>query len=347
MGVRPRIMYMPAVLYGNTLCNQLGLDVITAANSIVFLMELYEKGIITKEDTEGIPLEWGDWETFHELLRKQAYREGKLGDLLAEGPYLMAKRLANEKNMKFEDLEFYVTHSKGNDNEGWDFRPSVQIGLQHAVSTRGADHLRGMPPAHSHGPTAALQPEDLGGIPYEDAIELVKLSWDPRSYEGQEIIVHYYENVYAVQDCLEVCRFHGPFWNLPLGYELMAKAITYLTGMNFTVEKLKEIGERVYTVEKAFNIREGWTRKHDSCSPRAYKEPIPAGPIKGYVIDYEKFEKLKTAYYKHRGWDPETGLVPASRYIELGLPEIAEEMARLKKLPSKDLDKPKETKASE
>ena len=279
---------METVLVANHLVNKYGLDTLETGGLIAWAMELYEKGIITEKITNGLKLEWGNEEVLFELIRQIACREG-FGNILADGFKIAIEKIGQES-------KYYAIQVKGMSNLHSDERPTPSLALGIATSTRGADHLRSRPAI------------DLYGLP-EDFLEEIygaPMSSDYRSYEGKSRMVWWQELLYAVTDSLGTCKFqtvflavHAPKW------EEFSKLIYLVSGMQYTTSQLMEIGERIYTIERIFNNREGFSRKDDALPERYFKEATPIGlpRVKGRKINREKFEKMLDDYYTLHGWD--------------------------------------------
>jgi len=279
---------METVLVANHLVNKYGLDTLETGGLIAWAMELYEKGIITEKITNGLKLEWGNEEVLFELIRQIACREG-FGNILADGFKIAIEKIGQES-------KYYAIQVKGMSNLHSDERPTPSLALGIATSTRGADHLRSRPAI------------DLYGLP-EDFLEEIygaPMSSDYRSYEGKSRMVWWQELLYAVTDSLGTCKFqtvflavHAPKW------EEFSKLIYLVSGMQYTTSQLMEIGERIYTIERIFNNREGFSRKDDTLPERYFKEATPIGlpRVKGRKINREKFEKMLDDYYTLHGWD--------------------------------------------
>ncbi len=279
---------METVLTANHLVNKYGLDTLETGGLIAWAMELYEKGILTEKMTDGLKLEWGSEEVLYELIRKIVYREG-FGNILADGFKNAIAKIGNES-------EYYAIKVKGMSNLHSDERPTPSLALGIATSTRGADHLRSRPAI------------DLYGLP-EDFLEEIyggSMSSDYRSYKGKSRMVWWQELLYAITDSLGTCKFqtvflsvHAPKW------EEYSKLIHLVSGMQYSTPQLMEIGERIYTIERMFNIREGFSRKDDTLPERYFEEVTPIGlpRVKGLKIDREKFEKMLDEYYTLHGWD--------------------------------------------
>jgi aldehyde:ferredoxin oxidoreductase len=279
---------METVLVANHLVNKYGLDTLETGGLIAWAMELYEKGIINDKTTKGLKLEWGNEEALFELIRKIAERDG-FGSILADGFKTAIAKIG-------KGSEYYAIQVKGMSNLHSDERPTPSFALGIATSTRGADHLRSRPAMDLYG-----LPEDLLEEIYEG-----RVSSDYTSYEGKSRMIWWQELLYAVTDSLGTCKFqtsfcavHAPRW------KEFSKLIQLATGMKISKPQLMEIGERIYTLERMFNNREGFGRKDDALPERYFKEPTPIGfaMAKGKTIDKEKFNKMLDEYYVLHKWD--------------------------------------------
>ncbi|MGM0643287.1 MAG: aldehyde ferredoxin oxidoreductase family protein [Thermodesulfobacteriota bacterium] len=300
------------VLAGNHLVNYYGLDNLETGSMIAWAMELYEKGILTKEDTGGLGLTWGNDETVIELIHKIANREG-IGDILADAPLEAARRIG-------KDSIQYLIHVKGMSNLHSDERPTPALALNVAVSSRGSDHLRGRPAIDLyHLPEPFLRKVYSNPIPYDGP-----LTSDYRDYDGKPWQVLWQEHCYEAVDCLGICKYHTVFLgpNMPC-FQEWPELIRVNTGLEFTPEEIWEAAERGYTLERLFNIREGLTRSDDTLSDRYFDEPVPEGlpVVRGRCIDREKFRIMLDEYYRLRGWD-ENGVPTPEKLKDLGLDAI-------------------------
>ena len=294
---------METVLVANHLVNKYGLDTLETGGLIAWAMELYEKGIITEKITNGLKLEWGDEEVLFELIRQITYREG-FGNILADGFKIAIEKIGQES-------KYYAIQVKDMSNLHSDERPTPSFALGIATSTRGADHLRGRPAI------------DLYGLP-EDFLEEIygaPISSDYRSYEGKSRMVWWQELLYAVTDSLGTCKFqtvflavHAPKW------DEFSKLIYLVSGIQYTTSQLMEIGERIYTIERMFNNREGFSRKDDTLPERYFKEATPIGlpRVRDRKINKEKFEKMLDEYYTLHGWD-DNGVPTIETIQKLGI----------------------------
>ena len=287
------IDYFPAIIKACELCDYYGIDTMSTGVTVAWAMECYEKGIFTKKDTDGLDIKFGNHKAYIKLIEKIAKREG-IGDLLAEG----TKR-ASEKVGK--GSKHFAMNVKGLELAGYDPRGLKTFALGCAVGTRGPCHNRsGAYEADIKGWTDRFTYEEEKG-----------------KYAAER------ENYAATFDSFVLCKFiRGCFEDY---YKEASDLYTLTTGIEMTPDELKKTGERVWNLKKAFNIREGWTRKDDTLPPRIMKDPIPEGVAKGHLIKKKDLEFLKDAYYKARGWTKD-GMIPKEKLIELGLDDIVEEV---------------------
>ena len=296
---------MNTILVGNHLVNDYGLDTLEVGSMIGWAMELYEKGILTDEDTDGLKLDWGDDEAVLEMVKKIAFREG-LGNILAEGPRGAAEKIG-------KDCEKYLIHVKGMSNLHSDERPTPALALNIAVSSRGSDHLRGRPAIDLYNlPMKVLDrvyrnPDGYDGL----------LTNNYSEYEGKPRMVLWQELNYMAVDCLGVCKYHTIFLspNHPTFGEF-EKLIYLNTGLEISTLDLWNIADRCYTIERLFNIREGMTRKDDWLHDRYFDEPTKLGlPMaRGKSIDRKKFTAMLDGYYQLHQWN-EDG-IPTPELLE-------------------------------
>ena len=305
---------LDAIAKCHELASQYGLDTMSTGLMIAFAMELYQRGILTEEDTGGIPLKWGDHELIVELVHKIAYREG-IGDLLAEG-----KRRMTQKMERGYEAAQYANHVKWLD-EVTDFRSDLGRALNYAVATRGADHLRGLP-------TIAVWKEGkyhkLFGEKHWDKMLQSDKATDIQTYDPLRAdTVIYNEMVLGAADALGMCKFNTE-WVLQelVGLQVMAELVALVTGRDITVQKLGDMVERGWQIERAFCVREG-IRAKDDLPSRRYFEPIPSGPQKGKKLDRKLFKELLLEYYQKRGWNQD-GIPTREKLEALDLKDVAD-----------------------
>ena len=304
------------VFQANALCNQLGLDVDAAGGPIGWAMECFQRGIITREDTDGLRLEWGDAAVALELIRKIAYREG-FGNILAEG-------CARAADMIGRDSGRYAMHIKGQDlyepcrgSNGW------LLGT--ATSTRGGGHTSG-----------ALVIETVSGLDAEKAAEVYGAPGvdKPLEYTGKATMVQYMETVSRVANCLGVCLYSTTCWDIgQTDLPQMAALYSAATGWETSVDDLKQMAMRQLNLEKAFNLRfTDFDRTDDMPTPRDLNEPIPTGNLAGWKLDAQKYNRMLDEYYEQHGWDTETSYPKRQTLVDLGLGSVADDLERIGKL---------------
>lgn len=281
------------IIAADRLSDELGLDTISAGVTISFAMELFEKGILTLEDTEGIDLRFGNDEAMMKVLRKMAYRDG-LGDLLADGSRIAARKIG-------KGAEKYAMQIKGLELPGYDVRGLKGHGLGFATSYTGADHCRGY----------AFQ--EVFGVP---------VPWEVNRFgvDGKGKLTIWNQDVRtATLDCAPMCAFLLDMAVPATACQNTASLMEAVTGLSFTPEEVLAVGERVNNLAKAFNVREGFARADDTLPERLMTEPLQAGASKGQVISKEDLETMLDEYYSLRGWDVQTGVPTREKLTELRL----------------------------
>jgi len=303
--------YLPAIFKLNNLGNQYGIDHIEFGQAMAVVMEWYEKGIVTREELDGIDLTWGNHEGMVEMMRKVAHREG-FGYLLAEGIVEAAKRVGR-------GAEHYVSHSKGMVMAGIDIRMLKGTALSFATSTRGADHLRGLPTIEFSTLIPGRKPN----------LEEVKAKFGSEeviyhtSYKKAAAVIHH-QHESTVLDMMELCRFVR-FGTEIITPEALCSLYSMATGSTLEVKTMMTAAERVYNLERAFLVRMGITRKDDTLIGKWVGEPVPSGAYKGETIDKEKWDAMLDEYYQLRGWD-KNGIPTPEKLKALGLEEVSEKI---------------------
>lgn len=291
---------LEAVIIGNDLCDQLGMDTISAGRSISFAIELFEKGILTAQDTGGLELKWGDADLMLDLLPMIAYRRG-FGDLLAEGVREAARVIG-------KGSDYYAMHVKGQEISAQDGRAQQSMGLTHATSTRGADHLKGFPTIDETGyPEEARRRFGEKFLP-----EMAQ----PQAIKYKPFLVKDGQDFGAVVDSAVTCKSGGTFVMAEIYWQEMAQAIRLSTGMEMDVERLKQTGERIYNLMRCYNVLHGISRKDDTLPERLLKEPSPSGAAKGHVC---RLDEMLPEYYELRDWDKNTGYPSRGKLESLDL----------------------------
>ncbi len=291
---------LPSILKANDIVDRLGLDTISAGRCISFAYELWEKGIITGKDTGGLELKWGEWRPALKLLEMIAYRRG-FGDLLAEGVRRAAERIG-------KGSDYYAMHVKGQEIAAQDGRAQQSMGLAHATSNRGADHLKAFPTIDETGyPDEARRRYGEAYLP-----EMAQ----PQANKHKGFLIKDGEDFAAVVDSSGNCKSGGTFVLAQIYWDDMAEAISSATGMKMSADALKRVGERIYNLQRVYNVLCGISRKDDTLPKRFLTEPSPSMSAKGNVC---RLEPMLDDYYRLRGWDPETGYPTRGKLMELGL----------------------------
>jgi len=291
-----------AITKANYLCNEYGLDTISTGATIAFAMECFEKGILTKEHTDGLELIFGDGELVVSLVEKIARREG-IGDLLAGGTRAASEVLG-------QDSEKFAMHVKGLELPAYDSRAAKITGLGFVTANRGGDHMTG----YIQGPTYI----DIPFLIVDDSSIRDPFQANP---EEAHVLVDM-ENALTVLDAFGGCKFMG----MLLPADELIELIVHATGWDFTLEDFRKSGERIYNLVRAVCIREGASREDDVLPERLMSQPIPVGPAEGMVNDRETLELMKDAYYDFRGWDSATGIPTREKLMELDLESLIPDM---------------------
>jgi aldehyde:ferredoxin oxidoreductase len=289
---------MNAITMANYQCNEYGIDTISAGSTIAFAMECYDKGILTKEQTGGLDLKFGNVELMVELVEKIARRQG-VGDLLAEGTRVMSERLG-------QGSAHFAIHVKGLELSAYDPRAAKITGLAFVTANRGGDHIT----AYVQGPTFI----DAPFLSIDDSRIEDPLIANPKEAK----VVVDLEDCLTMYDCMGACKFMGILLTAEDFVELQNAA----TGWSIDTADFRKCGERIYNLMRLFSVREGITREMDTLPARLMEDPLPDGPAQGMVIDRDTMEMLKDAYYVLRGWDVATGIPTAEKLRELELGDL-------------------------
>jgi aldehyde:ferredoxin oxidoreductase len=295
LGGQCQVTDMEAITMAHYLCDDYGIDTISTGSTIAFAIECYEKGVLTKSDTDGLELNFGDPDIIVELVHKIAKREG-FGDLLAEGTRRMSQKLN-------KGSEKYAMNVKGLELPAYDSRAVQITGLAFAVANRGGDHVT----AYIQGPTFL----DVPFLCIPDSQIKDPLVADP---EEVHVLVDL-ENVMTALDTLGACKFMG----FCVASEEWVELVAHCLGREFTYDDMVKLGERAYNLARVFSVREGLTRADDTLPARLLEEPLPDGPAAGKVN--ENLPAMLDKYYELRGWDKATGKPTPEKLRELGLEE--------------------------
>ncbi len=265
---------LDAIIKAAELCNYYGLDATSTGVTISFLMDCHEKGILNHDELEGIDAHFGNEEALIQLVEKIGKREG-IGDLLADGVKVAAEKIGKNSMQLAQQI-------KGLEVPGYDLRCLKTTALSFAVSFRGADHNR----------SGAYSMELKGKV---DRLKAEK---------GRGKLVKDAEDIYTLLDSLIICK--NAKGTLYKKLEEMAKLYTLVTGMDMTAEQIGVAAERITTLAKLINVREGFSRKDDTLPWKVMNQPITdEGPAKGAVVTQEELDLLLDDYYQARGWNVE------------------------------------------
>ncbi len=323
----------PAMFKCKELCNRYGMD---SVNPTIIAIELFEKGILAKEDVDGLDLRVGNEKDIMEMFRKIAHREG-FGNILAEGADGAARLIGKGSERYAPTIKRhqipYFRH----------YRTGAAQNFGNLTNTRGGDDLNSSHTindpesfpdwAEEKGWTKEqyldwlvnfldIFPEEKEKI-YGTPPRLEFL--DKKSFEGKARLVVWFEHIASITNSLGTCLAASSMF-LSLGPTVLAKLYSACTGWEVTPRELMKIGERITNLMKAYNVRAGLSRKDDDYPARYYEDPVNGGPTKGSVAMRKDTDRMLDEYYEIRGWDIKTGIPTREKLIELGLGDVAEEI---------------------
>ncbi|MFH1132261.1 MAG: aldehyde ferredoxin oxidoreductase family protein [Pseudomonadota bacterium] len=268
-----------AILYANYLCDKYGVDTISAGVIVGFVMEMFERGLIGKDELEGVEARFGDGQALVDLIDKIGSGKG-IGALLEKGVRTISR--------EYPGSEDFAMEVKGLEMPGYLPRAAKAVALSYAVAERGACHLHGSPIV-----------EVLGGA-------------DPLTTDGKPLLFKTTQSDVAVVDACILCYFTKFGFTLKEIFQMVNPA----TGFEYKNPRdLELVGERITTLARLFNVREGFDIKDDRLPKRCLEEPLKKGPAKGHVVE---LDQMRTEYYSMMGWD-ERGVPTEEKVKELGL----------------------------
>jgi len=288
-----------AISKANELCNKYSIDTISAGVTIGCAMECYENGILTKQDTDGIELNFGNVDAMIQTLEKICKREG-FGDLLAEGTKKFSEKLG-------DSAEKYAIQVKGQELPMHEPRLKQALGVGYAVSPTGADHM------HNLHDTAISNKQSVKSFNSLGILE--PLALDDLGPSKMRALM-YHMNMRMMENCLVMCFF------IPWDLHNLNGIVRAGTGLNTTCWELMKLGERVTTLSRIYNLREGLTEKDDSL-PGRFFEPTTSGVLSETAIDPEKFRNARDLYYQMMGWN-KNGVPTEIKLAELDISWAAE-----------------------
>ncbi|MBN2187419.1 MAG: aldehyde ferredoxin oxidoreductase family protein [Dehalococcoidia bacterium] len=301
------------------LCDRYGMDYFSIVNTIAYATELYDKGIISQKDTDGMLLEWGSADLIKSLIPKIALRQG-FGDLLAEGCYRMGQRIGG-------DAPKYAVHVKGVDTI-YDPRTTIFSPEMFALytNTKGA-----YPTLQTFSLGTVMSPETLKplmrmiGVP-EDRQEVILNTPTGGNEGGYNVprLTKYYDEFYGLLDSTGICA--RSIYNV-FGADRIAEIYSALTGIKKNAREILRDMERRWNVEKAFKVRGGLGKKEEDMGPKRWMtETVKWKGEEFSPIPQERIDALLTEYYDERGWDSASGLPTKRRLEELQLGDIAKDL---------------------
>jgi len=285
---------LESIAYINHLCNDFGLDTISTSASIAFAVEAFERGFLNVEDTDGMPLRWGDPEMTATLVKKLTHREG-FGNFLADGVRRMSEKLGPA-------TERFAVHVKGLEVPYHDPRAFVDMAANYATANRGACHMESCSYWQGYG----LQ---VPGLYYEK---------HPDRFASQEAgrMAKHYQDYVTLYNSLGLCKF---IIKGLAGPELVANLVNQALGWNWTTSDVYRAGERIFNLKRLINGRLGIKAADDRLPYRLEHEPRPSGGAANVLPD---MSIIMPEYYEARGWDNISGMPTKEKLDELGLSEL-------------------------
>ncbi len=275
-------------------CASYGMDTISTANIISFLMELYHRGIITEKDTDGVPMKRGDKQAIFTTIHKIGRQEG-YGKLFRDGLLAGAKKIGR-------GTEEYAMQVKG-----------MEIGLRELRARKATALATAVSPRLSEGEYPLQEQNYNVHKGHPEAL-------DPRAYEGKGEAILLSAKKYIALDMIGMCRniFLRAFEAAGEGLKYPARLLALATGENYNLENLFAAAEKVHLLERAFDVMHGVRRENDTLPQRMFETSVPGGPFKGERLDKAMFDKMVGGYYTLCGWD-ENGVPKQETFKKLGL----------------------------
>ena len=284
LGPNVGVQNFAAILKANQLCDELGIDTITAGSLIGVLMEAQETGLLSEKDLDGLQFRWGAEDVVMETIQRIAHRKG-IGNILAEGSLGVMKQ--------WPQLRPIISQVKGLEQSAYDARIAISMALGYATSDIGAHHARAW--------TIAKELEMGMTWPLEKKVDLVI----------------YHQTLRPLFDMLGVCRL--PWIELGFNENQYAEFYSAVTGVETTLEQLLERSRDLYDLTRAINMKYGISRKDDYPPERVFTLPMTEGPHAGKILKREEYEAILDIYYQKRGWSKE-GLVNEENLLKFNDP---------------------------
>ena len=283
---------LAAIAQANQICNEYGVDTIACGGTIAFAMECYEKGIISREQTGGLDLRFGNTEAWLEAVRQIVNASGPLGSVLSQGSERAAQVWGN-------GADECLTTVKGAEAPAHMPQAKRSLGLIYAVNPFGADHQ-----SSEHdwmiedGMATDLYMQRLALMGMPDKLPALSLGPDKVKF------AYLTEVFYSMLDTLDLCQFvWGPAWTL-YGPAETVDFVRAVTGWDVTLEELMEVGMRRLNLMRVFNAREGFDRRQDRLPKKFFKTLKGTGPTAGTALTHEEMDAAIGQYYQLAGWTP-------------------------------------------
>ncbi len=283
---------LESIIMANDICNRYGLDTISAGATVAFTIECYENGLLTKEDTDGIEMTWGNHRSIVAMTEKLAKREG-FGDVIADGTKVGSERIG-------KGSEQFAMHIQGQELPAHDPKLGIHWVTTYQLDPTPARHTQGSETMHAPGLIPPLDRDAVSGRAKAHKIG---------------------SNFNHIVNCTGMCAM--VYGGLP-HVDVVAEFMRAITGWDVTTEELITTGERISNLRQAFNIREGLYSPQFKVPGRIFgKPPLKEGPLAGKTVDDKT---LHMEYLKEMDWDLETAKPSKKKLIELGLDDVAEEL---------------------
>jgi len=291
------------VMKASELSNQYGLDTISLGVSIGFAMECFEKGILTLEDTGGIDLRFGNADAMLQMVEMITRREG-IGDLLAEGTKRAAAKLGR-------GADAFAMHVKGVEIPMHEPRVKYGLGMIYAVEAQGADHCAAMHDTGASRESASF--EHMRGMGATRPLPANDLS-------DEKVASQKAAHLWSLfQDSLVACMF------VPWSLDELVTGVRAVTGWSYTAHEAIKLGERIATLGRVFNVREGVPLAEDTLPKRMFG-PTSRGALRNGGIDERQFRRAIRTFYGSMGWDMDTGVPTLGKLLDLDIAWAAEEL---------------------
>ena len=326
------------------MCHEYGIDAISMARVLAWLMLLYEQGIITAKETDGTAMEWGSRDAILGMLQKTINRDG-FGNVIADGIDAVAKKLdaaIPAAKRRGKSTKYWAMQVKN--NPMYDINPRYKANaLSYAIGRRGdliqdLDTVTENAILNTAGDPRLSDEEKKAAIEqaYETAIKYTgtRDAADPYKYEGKAMLIAKLGAEEAVADLVGSCKWHTIWIGMPINPDIQAKALSAGSGRDITADELIKASVRVRNLERAYEVREGITRKDDTIPEKEFNNPVSRGWSKGMILERDKFEKMKDEYYIIRGWDVKTGIPTEETLKKFDLEDVAKDLKKRGILPS-------------